>query len=80
MCCRPVVRAHETSKIIQIMMLCGNQLFRNKLQKRVTALNRDLPPRDEQFISDYEQLRMQFPVSIRITLPVLLGMRKYIKQ
>ncbi|AQK74613.1 Mediator of RNA polymerase II transcription subunit 23 [Zea mays] len=33
----------------------------NKLQKRVTALNRDLPPRDEQFISDYEQLRMQFP-------------------
>ena len=56
------------------------KLFRNKLQRRVTALNRDLPPRDEQFISDYEQLRMQFPVSIRITLPVLLGMRKYIKQ
>ncbi|KAL5207600.1 hypothetical protein ABZP36_032035 [Zizania latifolia] len=33
----------------------------NKLQKRVTALNRDPPPRDEQFISDFEQLHMQFP-------------------
>ncbi|CAN6233571.1 unnamed protein product [Urochloa humidicola] len=33
----------------------------NKLLKRVTALNRDLPRRDEQFISDYEQLRVQFP-------------------
>nr|CAB3450989.1 unnamed protein product [Digitaria exilis] len=33
----------------------------NKLQKRVTALNRDQPRPDEQFISDYEQLRMQFP-------------------
>jgi mediator of RNA polymerase II transcription subunit 23 len=33
----------------------------NKLQKRVTAMNRDLPPRDEQFISDFEQLHMQFP-------------------
>jgi hypothetical protein len=45
----------------------------------VTALNRDLPPRDEQFISDYEQLRMQFPVSIRITLPVLFGMGRVYK-
>jgi hypothetical protein len=25
------------------------------LQKRVNALNRDLPPRDEQFIADYDQ-------------------------
>ncbi|XP_051192824.1 mediator of RNA polymerase II transcription subunit 23 [Lolium perenne] len=33
----------------------------NKLQKRVSALNRDLPPRDEQFISDFEQLRTRFP-------------------
>lgn len=33
----------------------------NKLQKRVSALSRDLPPRDEQFIPDFEQLRMPFP-------------------
>ncbi|CAN1317745.1 Mediator of RNA polymerase II transcription subunit 23 [Linum perenne] len=33
----------------------------NKAQKRVHALNRDLPPRNEQFIIDFEQLRVQFP-------------------
>ncbi|XP_010271303.1 PREDICTED: mediator of RNA polymerase II transcription subunit 23 [Nelumbo nucifera] len=33
----------------------------NKTQKRVTALNRDLPPRNEQFILDFEQLQGQFP-------------------
>lgn len=33
----------------------------NKTQKRVTALNRDLPPRNEQFLLDFEQLQNQFP-------------------
>ncbi|XAR63664.1 hypothetical protein NMG60_11023688 [Bertholletia excelsa] len=33
----------------------------NKTQKRVTALNRELPPPNEQFLSDFEQLRNQFP-------------------
>ncbi|XP_072995887.1 mediator of RNA polymerase II transcription subunit 23 isoform X2 [Typha latifolia] len=32
----------------------------NKMQKRVTALSRELPPRDEQFIMDFEQLQGQF--------------------
>ncbi|XP_076947304.1 mediator of RNA polymerase II transcription subunit 23-like [Bidens hawaiensis] len=32
----------------------------NKTQKRVTALNIDIPPRDAQFIPDFEQLRYQF--------------------
>uniref|UniRef100_A0A7N0V9C4 Uncharacterized protein n=1 Tax=Kalanchoe fedtschenkoi TaxID=63787 RepID=A0A7N0V9C4_KALFE len=34
----------------------------NKSQKRDTALNRELPPRNEQFILDFEQLLNQFPV------------------
>ncbi|KAF9587043.1 hypothetical protein IFM89_039729 [Coptis chinensis] len=33
----------------------------NKLQKRITALNRDLPPPNEQFLFDFEQLQSQFP-------------------
>lgn len=33
----------------------------NKTQKRVTALSRDLPPRNEQFLLDFEQLQNQFP-------------------
>ncbi|KAJ9548970.1 hypothetical protein OSB04_021513 [Centaurea solstitialis] len=33
----------------------------NKTQKRVTALNRDLPPRNEQFLVDFEQLLNQYP-------------------
>ncbi|XP_020083151.1 mediator of RNA polymerase II transcription subunit 23 isoform X2 [Ananas comosus] len=33
----------------------------NKMQKRVTALNRELPPHDEQFVIDFEQLQGQFP-------------------
>uniref|UniRef100_A0A7N0ULE3 Mediator of RNA polymerase II transcription subunit 23 n=1 Tax=Kalanchoe fedtschenkoi TaxID=63787 RepID=A0A7N0ULE3_KALFE len=33
----------------------------NKSQKRDTALNRELPPRNEQFILDFEQLLNQFP-------------------
>lgn len=41
---------------------------RNKLQKRVTAPHGELPPRDEQFILDFEQLQGQFPVCIRIFL------------
>ncbi|KAJ3694833.1 hypothetical protein LUZ60_000210 [Juncus effusus] len=33
----------------------------NKMQKRVTAFNRELPPPDEQFILDFNQLLAQFP-------------------
>ncbi|KAL6969984.1 Mediator of RNA polymerase II transcription subunit 23 [Sarracenia purpurea var. burkii] len=36
-------------------------MFRNKTQKRVTAVNRELPPRNEQFLIDFEQLQSQFP-------------------
>ncbi|XP_057961845.1 mediator of RNA polymerase II transcription subunit 23 isoform X2 [Malania oleifera] len=32
----------------------------NKTQKRVTALNRELPPPNEQFLLDFEQLQSQF--------------------
>ncbi|XP_065857093.1 mediator of RNA polymerase II transcription subunit 23 [Euphorbia lathyris] len=32
----------------------------NKAQKRVLAINRDLPPRNEQFLIDFEQLQSQF--------------------
>ncbi|PON62724.1 hypothetical protein PanWU01x14_136360 [Parasponia andersonii] len=32
----------------------------NKTQKRVVALNRELPPRNEQFLSDFEQIQSQF--------------------
>ncbi|KAK7837064.1 mediator of rna polymerase ii transcription subunit 23 [Quercus suber] len=32
----------------------------NKTQKRVLALNRELPPRNEQFLLDFEQLQSQF--------------------
>ncbi|KAL0921580.1 hypothetical protein M5K25_008666 [Dendrobium thyrsiflorum] len=31
----------------------------NKMQKRVTAPNRDLPPRNQQFLLDFEQLQRQ---------------------
>ncbi|KVH97672.1 mediator of RNA polymerase II transcription subunit 23-like isoform X1 [Cynara cardunculus var. scolymus] len=33
----------------------------NKTQKRVTALNRDIPPCNGQFLSDFQQLQNQFP-------------------
>ncbi|KAL8463677.1 hypothetical protein ACS0TY_033584 [Phlomoides rotata] len=33
----------------------------NKAQKRVTAINRELPPPNEQFLFDFEQIRSQFP-------------------
>ncbi|XP_020551933.1 mediator of RNA polymerase II transcription subunit 23 isoform X1 [Sesamum indicum] len=33
----------------------------NKTQKRVTAINRELPPPNEQFIFDFEQIQSQFP-------------------
>lgn len=33
----------------------------NKMQKRVSAPNKDLPPRNEKFILDFEQLHGQFP-------------------
>ncbi|GER48767.1 hypothetical protein STAS_25958 [Striga asiatica] len=33
----------------------------NKTQKRVTAINRDLPPPNEQFLHDFEQIQRQFP-------------------
>ncbi|XP_015076092.1 mediator of RNA polymerase II transcription subunit 23 [Solanum pennellii] len=32
----------------------------NKTQKRVTAINRELPPRNEQFLLDFGQLQSQF--------------------
>ncbi|KAF3432138.1 hypothetical protein FNV43_RR26877 [Rhamnella rubrinervis] len=32
----------------------------NKTQKRVIAFNRELPPRNEQFLSDFEQIQSQF--------------------
>ncbi|CAH9099736.1 unnamed protein product [Cuscuta europaea] len=32
----------------------------NKAQKRVTALNREFPPQNEQFLIDFEQLQSQF--------------------
>lgn len=32
----------------------------NKTQKRVVALNRELPPRNEQFLLDFEQIQSQF--------------------
>lgn len=38
----------------------------NKTQKRVTALNRELPPQNEQFLIDFEQLQSQFTVSFEI--------------
>ncbi|CAA7035985.1 unnamed protein product [Microthlaspi erraticum] len=49
----------------------------NKSQKRVHAPNRDSPPRNEQFISDFEQLQSQFddPDQLRtITESVLISM------
>ncbi|KAK4377319.1 hypothetical protein RND71_003615 [Anisodus tanguticus] len=36
------------------------EIYRNKTQKRVTALNRELPPRNEQFLLDFGQLQSQF--------------------
>ncbi|XP_042033828.1 mediator of RNA polymerase II transcription subunit 23-like isoform X2 [Salvia splendens] len=33
----------------------------NKTQKRVTAINRELPPPNEQFLLDFEQIQSQFP-------------------
>ncbi|KAG9457178.1 hypothetical protein H6P81_001686 [Aristolochia fimbriata] len=38
----------------------GTRETPNKMQKRVTAL-RELPPRNEQFLFDFEQLQGQFP-------------------
>jgi len=40
-------------------------LIRNKSQKRVHAPNRDLPPRNEQFLLDFELLQSQFNVKSR---------------
>lgn len=39
-------------------------IYRNKTQKRVTAINRELPPPNEQFLFDFEQIQTQFPVSL----------------
>ncbi|KAL3830745.1 hypothetical protein ACJIZ3_019547 [Penstemon smallii] len=33
----------------------------NKAQKRVTAINTELPPPNEQFLNDFEQIQSQFP-------------------
>ncbi|XP_047969283.1 mediator of RNA polymerase II transcription subunit 23 isoform X2 [Salvia hispanica] len=35
--------------------------YQNKTQKRVTAINRELPPPNEQFLFDFEQIQSQFP-------------------
>lgn len=50
-------------ELLTVSMLIN---FRNKTQKRVHALNRDLPPPNEQFILDFEQLQSQFPVSLKL--------------
>lgn len=47
------------------IMILRRFIYRNKAQKRVTA-NRELPPRNEQFLIDFEQLQSQFPVSFII--------------
>lgn len=47
-----------------ILINCGIIICRNKTQKRVLALNRELPPRNEQFLLDFEQLQSQFAVSL----------------
>ncbi|KAJ7942905.1 mediator of RNA polymerase II transcription subunit 23 [Quillaja saponaria] len=49
----------------------------NKTQKRVLALNRELPPRNEQFLLDFEQLQSQFgdPEQLRsVTEAVLISL------
>lgn len=43
------------------ILVDGN--YRNKTLKRVTAINRELPPPNEQFLFDFEQIQSQFPVS-----------------
>lgn len=61
------LQVHFSSPVVSISCLCldieDSINFRNRTQKRVTALNRDLPPRNEQFLVDFEQLQNQFPVS-----------------
>lgn len=54
----------EINHLFEQVFCC--RFFRNKSQKRVVALNRELPPRNEQFLIDFEQLQSQFPVSRRI--------------
>ena len=49
--------------------------YRNKTQKRVLALNRDLPPRNEQFLLDFVQIQSQFSVSY--TTPLQLFVLRY---
>ncbi|KAH9746228.1 Mediator of RNA polymerase II transcription subunit 23 [Citrus sinensis] len=44
-----------------ILLIVEEFMLRNKTQKRVLALNRELPPRNEQFLIDFEQLQSQFP-------------------
>ncbi|XVE85456.1 hypothetical protein DITRI_Ditri17bG0092500 [Diplodiscus trichospermus] len=47
----------------------------NKTQKRVLALNRDLPPRNEQFLLHFEQLHTQFGDQLRsVTESVLISL------
>lgn len=47
--------------------------YRNKTQKRVIALNRELPPRNEQFLIDFEQIQSQFSVSDGISTNFLVS-------
>lgn len=47
------------------VLLILNVNYRNKTQKRVTAINRELPPPNEQFLFDFEQIQSQYPVSFQ---------------
>ncbi|GFQ00488.1 mediator of RNA polymerase ii transcription subunit 23 [Phtheirospermum japonicum] len=52
--------------VFALIQLCVIELKfkvnnKNKTQKRVTAINRDLPPPNEQFLYDFEQIQSQFP-------------------
>ena len=51
---------------VSFLLIVGIIDSRNKTQKRVVALNRDIPPPNEQFLVDFEQLQNQFPVSLKL--------------
>ena len=42
---------------VSFLLIVGIIDSRNKTQKRVVALNRDIPPPNEQFLLDFEQLQ-----------------------
>lgn len=53
--------------LVSNLFICVYVCDRTKLQKRIIAPHGELPPRDEQFILDFEQLQGQFSVCIRIS-------------